>query len=173
MIEHELLLLGLLKESPKHGYEIKRKIKEILFLFAGVDLKSIYYPLKILEKKGLVIKRISKPGRRPQRFVYKLTTKGDIHFKELLKQSLLNFKRPQFSLDLSLYFLHYIKPAIARRRLRARLFVLDRLTKGLRQMINSLRNKRTPSLFYILKHNLQMVEAESEFLAKLIKTLPT
>jgi DNA-binding PadR family transcriptional regulator len=44
--------LGLLKESPKHGYEIKKKIKEILSLFAGVDLKSIYYPLRILEKKS-------------------------------------------------------------------------------------------------------------------------
>ena len=50
MIEHELLFLGLLKESPKHGYDIKLKIKEILSLFAGVELKSIYYPLRILEK---------------------------------------------------------------------------------------------------------------------------
>jgi len=31
MIGYELLLLGLLKESPKHGYEIKKRIKEILF----------------------------------------------------------------------------------------------------------------------------------------------
>ena len=45
-MEQELLLLGLLKESPKHGYEIKKKIKEMLSLFAGVDLKSIYYPLR-------------------------------------------------------------------------------------------------------------------------------
>lgn len=50
MIEQELLLLGLLREGPKHGYEIKLKIKEILFLFAGIDIKSIYYPLKVLEK---------------------------------------------------------------------------------------------------------------------------
>jgi len=171
MIEHELLLLGLLKESPKHGYEIKRKIREILSIFAGVDLKSIYYPLRILEKKGLVIKRISRPGRHPQRFVYELTTKGEIHFKELLKQSLLNFKRPQFSLDLSLYFLHYIKPAVVRRRLRARVFVLGRLARDLRQTVNSLQSKKPSSLSYILEHNLQLVEAESGFLSKLIKTL--
>ena len=52
MIEHELLLLGLLKESPKHGYEIKTRIQEILSLFAGLQLKSIYYPLNILEQIG-------------------------------------------------------------------------------------------------------------------------
>ena len=57
MIEQELLLLGLLKQGPKHGYDIKTKIKQILSLFAGVELKSIYYPLRILEKRGLVVKK--------------------------------------------------------------------------------------------------------------------
>ena len=56
MIEQEFLLLGLLRQSPKHGYEIKLRIRQILSLFAGVDLKSIYYPLKILEKKVIFLK---------------------------------------------------------------------------------------------------------------------
>jgi DNA-binding PadR family transcriptional regulator len=88
--------------------KIKKKIKEILSLFAGADVKSIYYPLRILEKKGLVAKRIAKLGRRPQRFIYTLTSKGNSRFQQLLAQSFLDFKRPQFSLDLSLYFLNYI-----------------------------------------------------------------
>jgi len=171
MIEQELILLGLLKESPKHGYEIKKKIKEILSLIAGVDLKSIYYPLRMLEKKGLVTKWITKSGRRPQRLVYTLTPKGEIRFKELLTQSLLNFRRPHFTLDLSLYFLNYIKPDILKRRLRARARVLEGLSRGLRQMIGSLKQQRSASLVYILEHNLQMVETESKFLSNLIKTL--
>lgn len=170
-MEHELLLLGLLKESPKHGYDIKVKIKQILSLFAGVDLKSIYYPLRILEKKGLVVKRASKEGRRPERFIYCLTPCGQSRFKELLNKSFLNFKRPQFSLDLTLYFLAYIEPARLKRRLRGRLLILRKLTKGLRQMANDLRKKESVSLIYILEHNLQMVEAEFKFLSKLIKTL--
>ena len=171
MIEHELVLLGLLKESPKHGYEIKKKIKEILSLFAGVELKSIYYPLQILEKRGLVVKRKNKQGRRPQRLVYELTPKGQSRFNELLAKSFLNFKRPRFSLDLSLYFLGYMKPEIAKRRLQARMQILDRVIKGLKQMINSLKKRRLSSLVNILEHNLQMVETESKFLAQLIGTL--
>jgi len=171
MIEQELLLLGLLKESPKHGYEIKKKIKEILALFAGIDLKSIYYPLRGLEKDGMVIKRINKQGRRPQRFVYELTARGEVRFKQLLTQSFLNFKRPEFSLDLSLYFLNYIKPEIVRRRLRARMHLLKRLTKGLRQMANSIKKKRPSSLAYIIEHDLRMVETESEFLSNLLVKL--
>jgi len=171
MIQHELLLLGLLKESPKHGYEIKKKIKEILFLFAGVDLKSIYYPLKVLEKKGLVVKRKNKLGRRPERFVYELTSKGEARFNELLTTSLLDFKRPQFSLDLSLYFLNYMKPDIAKRRLRGRTFVLNKLSGNIKRLIDSLQNESSQSLIHILKHNSQMVETESRFLCELRKNL--
>ena len=171
MIEHEIILLGLLKESPKHGYEIKKKTKDIFSLFSGVDLKSIYYPLRILEKKGLVVKRANKQGKRPQRFVYELTTKGEHRFNELLSGSFLNFKRPEFSLDLSLYFLQYIKPDIAKRRLRARMRLLEKLAISLKQMIVSLQQKKSSSWANIVEHNLQMVEAESKFLANLINTL--
>lgn len=171
MIEHELLLLGLLREKPKHGYDIKLKIQEILSLFAGVELKSIYYPLRILERKGLVAKRASKAGRRPQRFVYSLTPKGKSRFNELLSKSLLQVKRPQFSLDLSLYFLHYLKPKIAGRRLRARQAILNRIAKGLEEMIKNRPQKEPPALNRILEHNLKMLKAEAAFLAQLTTSI--
>lgn len=171
MIEQELLLLGLLKEGPKHGYDIKLKIKEILYLFAGVDLKSIYYPLRILEKRGLVAKRISKPTKRPERIVYYLTPKGEARFDDLLKKSLLNFKRPQFSLDLSLYFLDYIKPAVSQRRLRSRIYILHKISKGLKQMLKTQKAGMNSSLERILEHNFKMLETESAFLTHLTETI--
>jgi len=173
MIEHELLFLGLLKQSPKHGYEIKREIKDILSLFAGVNLKSIYYPLMVLEKKGFLAKRIGKEGRRPQRLVYELTPKGKARFNDLLNRSFLDFRRPQFSLDLSLYFLKFIKPEEGSRRLRGRIFILHRIAKGLRKMLHNSQQKKntSPSLAFILEHNLKMLEAESRFLAGLVPAL--
>lgn len=172
MIGNELLLLGLVRERPRHGYEIKTRIKEILSLFAGVELKSIYYPLMVLENKGLVLKRIDRQGRRQERFVYCLTKKGEARFNELLTKSLLDFKRPQFSLDLSLYFLNYIKPDIAKRRLRGRIFILNKISREIRQMLKNQKAKRIPSsLNRILEHNLRMLEAEAEFLNVLTKSL--
>lgn len=171
MIEQELLLLGLLRESPKHGYDIKIKIQEILSLFAGVELKSVYYPLRILEKKGLLIKRAGKSGRRPQRFVYSLTPKGKSRFDELLTKSLLEVKRPQFSLDLSLYFLHYLKPKVAQRRLRGRQAILNKIARGLEEMIANPPKKQPHSLSRILEHNLKVLKAESEFLSGLNQSL--
>lgn len=169
MIEQEILFLGLLKEGPKHGYKIKKQLKEILSPLIGVDLKSIYYPLKILENKGLLTKRINKEGRRPQRLIYELTPKGRARFDELLKASFLNFKRPEFSLDLSLYFLKFIKPEVARRRLRARISILEKLSRSLNQTLTLLKNKKTyPFLISIIEHNRELVRAESKFLLRLI-----
>ncbi len=172
MIENELLLLGLLKERPCHGYEIKTRVREILSLFAGVELKSIYYPLRVMEKKGLVEKRSGRQGRRPTRFTYALTKKGQARFNELLTKSFLDFKRPQFSLDLSLYFLKYMKPGSAHRRLRGRIFILNRISQGLRQMLEAQRKKKTPAaLIRILEHNLKLLETEASFLEGLIRAI--
>ncbi len=171
MIGNELILLGLLKESPKHGYEIKKKAEDIASLFAGLNLGSIYYPLRVLEKKGLVVKRVTRSGKRPLRLVYELTPKGRSRFKDLVSESFLNFTRPQFSLDLSLYFLDAIEPAIAKRRLRARMVILKKLSSSLRKSINSLFRRKPSSLARILEHNLEMVETEYRFLAKLTSSI--
>lgn len=171
MIEHELILLGLLKQGPKHGYEIKRQIKKLLFLFAGINFKSIYYPLTVLKKKGLVVSHTDKPGKRPTRFVYKLTPKGEDRFNKLLTKSFLDFTKPHFSLDLSLYFLNDAKPEIARHRLRRRMLILQRLKLRLRKMMPCLTNKPSFPLGRILEHNLQMLGAEISFLSNLIETI--
>ena len=171
MIEHELILLGLLSEKPRHGYEIKKKIREILTIFAGVDVTSVYYPLTVLEKKGLVSKRADQQGRRPKRFIYALTPAGRVRFNELLNQSFLDFKRPQFSLDLSLYFLDNLPAPVAVRRLRARMSILAKLENRLKQTIASLPSDEGSTGGRILEHNLKMVEAESRFLASLVEAL--
>lgn len=171
MIDQELILLGLLRQSPKHGYEIKVQAREILSLFAGVQLKSIYYPLKILEKKGLLTKRVVKKGKRPPRLVYCLAPKGKERFEMLLNKNLLDFKRPQFTLDLSLYFLGFLKPALARRRLEKRLEILDKISSGIGGMFNSKELKKSLPLLRIMEHNLCLLRAESTFLGSLLKKI--
>ena len=41
--DQELIILGLLKKGPMHGYEIKNQLRQILEIFVGVDTESIYY----------------------------------------------------------------------------------------------------------------------------------
>ena len=171
MIDQELILLGLLRQSPKHGYEIKVKVREILSLFAGVQLKSIYYPLKILERKGLLTKSVVKKSKRPPRLVYCLTPHGKERFEMLLNKNLLDFKRPQFTLDLSLYFLGFLKPALVRRRLKKRLEILVKISSGIEKMFKSKELKNSLPLLRIMEHNLCLLRAESTFMGSLLKKI--
>ena len=170
MIEHELLFLGLLKDGPKHGYEIKRLIEEDVLPFVGLKIKSIYYPLKQMEKLGLIKKDIGREGKWPEKFVYSLTSKGDKIFDHLITESFLSIERPYFNIDLSLYFLNYVDKSIAKRQLRGRVLFLKRIRRELTEL------KTTPPpkykhLHIILDHDLDLVNAEINSIGRLIDHL--
>ena len=168
----ELVLLGLLEEGPKHGYEIKRLIAKIIETFTSIETKSIYYSLRQMEKEELVTKRVSRAGRRPEKYIYRITKKGSGRFQELLRRSFLILERPFLNIDLSLYFLPFIKPKTVLTRLRTRLRGLGGVKEWLENMKKSLKKKDTPHhLQIIIQHNLELATAEVKFTSTLIKTL--
>jgi len=170
MIEHELLFLGLLKDGPKHGYEIKRLIDEELFPFVGLKIKSIYYPLKKMEKLGLIKKDVGREGKWPEKYTYSLTAKGDKIFDHLVTDSFLSIERPYFSIDLALYFLQYVDQKIAKRQLRGRVLFLRRIRRELHIFKGGMK-KTKAHLDIILDHDLDLVEAEINSISRLIKVL--
>ncbi len=170
MIEHELLFLGLLMEGPKHGYEIKRLLDEELFPFIGLRIKSIYYPLKKMEKLGLVNKDVGREGKWPEKFVYSITPKGEKIFYHLINESFLSIERPYFNVDLALYFLPYVEKKIAKRRLKARILFLKRIQRDLEGLKKSIKPE-AGHLTIILDHELDLVSAEVKSISRLIQTL--
>jgi len=170
MIEHELLFLGLLKDGPKHGYEIKRLIEEDIFPFLGLKIKSIYYPLKKMEKIGLIKKDVGREGKWPEKFVYSLTTEGDKIFHHLINDSFSSIERPYFNIDLSLYFLQYVDKKIAKRQLRGRVMFLKRIKRQLQSLKNTV-DPTKKHLQVILDHDQDLVEAEIKSIARLFDVL--
>lgn len=170
MIEHELLFLGLLLDGSKHGYEIKRTIEEELFPFVGLKIKSIYYPLKKMEKLGLVKKDVGREGKWPEKFVYSITSKGRKIFDHLVDESFLSIERPYFNIDLSLYFLPHVDKKLARRRLKARVIFLKRIRRDLERIKKGLKENKK-YLMIILEHEHDLVTAEIKSISKLVETL--
>ena len=169
MFEQELLILGLLKGGPKHGYEIKRLINEVIQTFTYLDAESIYYPLRVMEQKGYIAKEVSRSGRRPEKYIYHISAKGEQRFDELINKNFLSIKRPFFNIDLSLYFLPYISARLAQRRLSARLNLLKMVKNGLEKVTEKQTKAKAPShLLSILKHNLDLIRAEIKFTESLI-----
>lgn len=170
MIEHELLFLGLLKDGPKHGYEIKRLIEEELFPLVGVKIKSIYYPLKKMERLGIVQKDVGREGKWPEKFVYSLTPKGEKIFDHMVTESFLSIERPYFNIDLSLYFLQYVDKKIAKRQLRGRVLFLRRIRRELESFRKGVGSTKK-HLQIILDHDMDLVDAEIKSIQRLADVL--
>ena len=170
MIEHELLFLGLLKDGPKHGYEIKRLIEEDLLPLVGLKIKSIYYPLKQMEKLGLIKKDVGREGKWPEKYNYSLTAKGEKIFDHLITESFLSIERPYFNIDLSLYFLQYVDKKIAKRQMRGRVMYLKRIRRNLENLKANLKASKK-HIDIILQHDLDLVEAEIKSIERLSEFL--
>jgi DNA-binding PadR family transcriptional regulator len=169
MPEQELLFLGLLMAGPKHGYEIKRLLQKELLPYFGLDLKSIYYPLKKMQASGLLTKHRLQAGRRPLRYVYQLTEKGRARFRQALKENFLTIQRPYFNLDLSLYFLPFISPQMSRRLLRARIRFLKKIENGLKKLARE--NACTSPSSLIIQHDRELIQTEIVSLTRLYSKL--
>ena len=72
----EVLILSLLENRPRHGYEIAKLIEQQSEGVLEFHVASLYPMLYRLERRGLIEGRwLEKPGQRRRRF-YKLTAAG-------------------------------------------------------------------------------------------------
>lgn len=72
----ELLVLSLLEDQPRHGYDISRLIEMRSGRALRFHVTSLYPLLHRLEKQGLVSGRwVEKPEQRRRRY-YQLTAQG-------------------------------------------------------------------------------------------------
>ncbi len=171
-IYQELTILGLLKGSPKHGYEIKQLLKNVLGLFASVETTSIYYPLKNLKEHGYVEKEVSRKGSRPEKYIYKLTPKGEERLKKLLADNFLSLRRPFVNVDLSLYFLPYLDKNVFEKKINIRIRALEKTKRWLRKRLDRFDSKEGRHLKKILEHNLKLINAEIEFTQEILDSPP-
>src|SRR5215471_11555226 len=75
MTEPELLVLGLVAEMPRHGYQLAEEIEQRgMREWTPIGFSSIYFLLSKLEKKGLV--RSEEPTRAKAKKVYTVTAAG-------------------------------------------------------------------------------------------------
>jgi len=90
--ELELAVLGLLHESPMHGYELRKRLNALLGAFRAFSYGTLYPSLKEMVGRGLIIGEDAaaadtrRSGRR-SKIVYRLTPEGKEHFQTLLEHA--------------------------------------------------------------------------------------
>ncbi len=86
----ELALLGLLRESPVHGYELRKQLVLRLGGLRAYSYGSLYPALRRLTRAGLIVEE---PGpvdtlrSKRARRVYRITAEGKERLDELLAES--------------------------------------------------------------------------------------
>jgi DNA-binding PadR family transcriptional regulator len=78
----ELAVLGLLQDSPLHGYELRKRLNLLLGWTRLLSYGSLYPALKRMLRAGLVTEVTTGPPgvSRRQRIVYEITPAGQEHF---------------------------------------------------------------------------------------------
>ena len=94
----EFAILGLLHQSPMHGYELRKQLSQVLGGLRSISYGSLYPALKRMRAAGLISTDEPDPrallpadappltGRRGK-VVYRITAEGKEHFHELVSES--------------------------------------------------------------------------------------
>ncbi len=89
----EFAVLGLLHESPMHGYELRKRLNAALGAFRALSYGTLYPCLRGLLDGGWIAEATGSrttpatAGSKRARIVYELTADGKERFQDLLKEA--------------------------------------------------------------------------------------
>ena len=133
----ELAILGLLLESPMHGYELRKRLTGLLGAFRAFSYGSLYPALRRMQIDGLIVEDAAPLGTtklRRARRVYQLSDSGRQRFSELVADTgPQNYTDDGFGVHLAFF---NRTPAEARMRiLEGRRRQVEERREGLREAI--------------------------------------
>ena len=132
----ELAILGLLLESPMHGYELRKRLTGLLGAFRAFSYGSLYPTLRRMQADGLIADEegVVGPIKRRARRVYELTPLGRKRFAELVADTgPQNYTDDGFGVHLAFFSR---TPAEARMRiLEGRRRQVEERREGLREAV--------------------------------------
>ncbi|MCH5641250.1 MULTISPECIES: PadR family transcriptional regulator [unclassified Gordonia (in: high G+C Gram-positive bacteria)] len=157
----ELAVLGLLIESPMHGYELRKRLTGLLGAFRAFSYGSLYPTLRRMQADGLIDEAATPSGMKVRRGrrVYQLTDKGRTRFSELVADTgPQNYTDDGFGVHLAFFSR---TPAVARMRiLEGRRRQVEERREGLREIVG--RSNRTVDRYTRQLHQLSLESSERE-----------
>jgi DNA-binding PadR family transcriptional regulator len=167
-----LVILGLLRDQPLHGYEIKQIIEEHMGDWTSIAFGSIYFALGKLSEEGLIeMAATEKKGNRPSRSVYQITEAGRSEFIRLLKEVWSEPERQYFALDVGLAFMNALPADEITGYLHKRVAQLESTLQYLdsHQQVQMLQTNIPKSAVAIFEHSRTHYAAELSWTKGLLK----
>ncbi|MGA3255931.1 MAG: PadR family transcriptional regulator [Mycobacterium sp.] len=165
----ELAILGLLIESPMHGYELRKRLTGLLGAFRALSYGSLYPALRRMQSEGLIAENAAPAGTpvRRARRVYQLTDAGRVRFGELVADTgPHNYTDDGFGVHLAFF---NRTPAEARMRiLEGRRRQVEERREGLREALARASNSFDRYTRQLHQLGLESSEREVKWLNELI-----
>jgi DNA-binding PadR family transcriptional regulator len=167
----ELAVLGLLHESPLHGYELRKRLNTLLGTFRAFSYGSLYPCLKSMLAEGLITEEPTPPGAsgagRRSKIVYRLTAEGKEHFQELLDQSgPSSWEDENFGVHFA--FFSQTGAEVRMRILEGRRSRLEERLDNVKTSLARTRERVDGYTLELQRHGLESVEREVRWLNELI-----
>ena len=166
----EFAILGLLHETPMHGYELRKRLASTLGAFRAFSYGSLYPALRRMQADGLIVEESAPEGTvklRRARRVYVLTDAGKQRFTELVADTgPQNYTDDGFGVHLAFF---NRTPAEARMRiLEGRRRQVEERREGLREAIARATNSLDRYTRQLHQLGLESSEREVKWLNDLI-----
>ena len=169
----ELAILGILHETPMHGYELRKRLSSVLGAFRAFGYGSLYPALNDLLNKGLIAEDSGvEPGRpldRPRRskIVYRLTAEGKERLSDLLGESgPSTWEDDGFGVHFAFFGL--TQAEVRMRILEGRRSRLEERLEGFRAGLTRTRERVDSYTLELQRHGLESVERDVRWLNELI-----
>ena len=162
MTDAELIVLSLVAEEDRYGYQIETDIEaRNIRNWANIGFSSIYYFLAKLERQGLIRSRSKKSAEGPDRKVFAITAEG----RRLLVEQALERLAQRLPLPSSFYVGLALSQHMNREVLRR---ALDGHTKAVHARLEQLNKDRGTSQTWLIEAMFdlgqRLAEAEKAWL---------
>jgi len=172
----ELAVLGLLHDSPMHGYELRKRLNALLGWGRSLSYGSLYPCLKHMLAAGLIAEDPTLPAEDQSgalvrksrgKIVYKLTPDGKEHFQELLADAgPASWEDENFGVHLA--FFGRTERDVRMRILEGRRIRLEERRDGASTAFQRARDRLDEYTLELHRHGLESVEREVRWLSELI-----
>lgn len=170
----ELAVLGLLHESPMHGYELRKRLNTLLGMFRAFSYGTLYPCLKQLLANGLIVEdRPEEPNAtlalqsRRSKIVYKLTADGKERLQNLLTEAgPASWEDEGFGVHFA--FFSHTRADVRLRILEGRRSRLEARLEAVRAALGRTRERVDSYTLELQNHGLESVEREVRWLNELI-----
>jgi DNA-binding PadR family transcriptional regulator len=164
-------LLGLLAESPKYGYELKRRFEGALGNVWSVSYGQLYPTLRRLSELGWVTKK-TEPGKKAaDKNIYSITDKGRRKLDEWLLKPVRSSYRLKDEFTLRFLFFSKLAPGHVLEYLKEYQKRTAEQRAGFQKTLESLQGEIDFFLQGIIRKGIVHLEAEERWLEEVISSL--